>query len=127
NATLRPDGHALPPIIGPPLDGKDNRLAVTDSDTGELDGDQLWDHAVGPMQFLPSTWRGFGVDADGDGVADPNDINDAALAAARLLCNGGRNLSVAADWWTAIARYNAVQSYAQDVFNAANDYGVRSR
>jgi membrane-bound lytic murein transglycosylase B len=79
------------------------------------------------MQFIPSTWNKYAADADGDGVADINNINDAALAAAHYLCAGNRNLSLPGDWWAAILSYNAVQAYAQDVFNAANDYGVRSR
>jgi hypothetical protein len=126
-ATLASDGKALPPIMGAPLDGQGGRMAIHDTDGGRLDGDRTWDHAVGPMQFIPSTWATYGADADGDGVADVNDINDAALAAARYLCAGNRNLSVAGDWWAAIMSYNAVQAYIQDVFNAANDYGVRSR
>ena len=41
------------------------------------------------MQFIPSTWRTWQTDGDGDGVADPNDIDDAALAAAGYLCQSG--------------------------------------
>ncbi len=44
---------------------------------------------MGPLQFIPSTWRSWGVDANGDGVADPNQIDDAALAAGRYLCAAG--------------------------------------
>jgi membrane-bound lytic murein transglycosylase B len=127
HATLSTDGKALPPIIGAPLDGLGGRRAVPDTDGGKIDGDRTWDRAVGPMQFIPSTWNRYAGDADGDGVADINDINDAAFAAGRYLCAGNRNLAVAGDWWAAILSYNAVQAYAQDVFNAANDYGIRSR
>jgi hypothetical protein len=127
HAVLAPDGAALPPIIGAPLDGQNGRMAIRDTDGGKLDLDRTWDHAVGPMQFIPSTWATYGSDADGDGVADINNVNDAALAAARYLCAGNRNLSMAGDWWAAIMSYNAVQAYVRDVFNAANDYGVRSR
>jgi hypothetical protein len=126
-APLGPDGAALPPIIGLPLDGQGDRMKIADTDGGQLDLDRTWDHAVGPMQFIPSTWTKYGMDADGNGVADINNINDAALAAARYLCADNRNLSVAGDWWEAIMSYNAVQAYVRDVFNAANDYGVRSR
>ncbi|MGC9670176.1 lytic transglycosylase domain-containing protein [Planosporangium sp. 12N6] len=125
--TLAADGTALPPILGDPLDGQGGRMAIHDTDNGRLDGDRIWDRAVGPMQFIPSTWASYQADADGDGVADINNINDAALTAARYLCAGNRNLSVAGDWWAAIMSYNAVQAYVQDVFAAANDYGVRSR
>jgi hypothetical protein len=127
HATLSPDGKALPPIIGAPLDGQGGRAAIADSDQGQIDTDKTWDHAVGPMQFIPATWTKYAADANGDGLADINDINDAALTAARYLCASNHNLSTAGDWWAAILSYNALQAYAQDVFNAANEYGVRSR
>jgi hypothetical protein len=127
HATLAPDGTALPPIVGAALDGTGGRMRVVDTDGGQIDGDVTWDHAVGPMQFIPSTWTAYAADADSDGVSDINNINDASLAAARYLCAANRNMSIASDWWPAVLSYNAVQSYAQDVFDAANDYGTRSR
>jgi membrane-bound lytic murein transglycosylase B len=124
---LLPDGRALPPIVGAALDGADGRALIKDTDHGTLDGDPVYDRAVGPMQFIPDTWTKFQIDADNDGVADPNDINDAAMAAANYLCSGGRDLSDGPAWWSAVLAYNAVRAYAMSVFNAANDYGVRSR
>ena len=126
-AFLLPDGRSLPPIIGAALDGTGGRALVKDTDHGVLDGDPVYDRAVGPMQFIPDTWNKYQVDADGDGVSDPNDINDASLAAADYLCAGGRNLSDGPSWWSAVLSYNAVRAYAMDVFNAANDYGLKSR
>ncbi|GAA5177931.1 lytic murein transglycosylase [Rugosimonospora acidiphila] len=126
-AELLSSGKAVPPIIGLPLDGNGNRAKITDTDHGQYDGDSVYDRAVGPMQFVPSTWNRYQVDADQDGTADPNDINDAALAAANYLCAGGRDLSKPGDWWAAILSYNALQSYAENVFTAANDYGIHSR
>ncbi|HWH00564.1 MAG TPA: lytic murein transglycosylase [Pilimelia sp.] len=126
-ATLGPDGRALPAILGDPLDGTGGRQAIRDTDGGMLDGDRTWDRAVGPMQFIPGTWRSEAVDADGDGVRDPNDIDDAALAAARYLCHAGRDLSRIQDWWAAVLSYNAVQPYARAVYDTANAYGTRSR
>jgi membrane-bound lytic murein transglycosylase B len=126
-AFLLPDGRALPPIIGAALDGTGNRGLIKDTDHGLLDGDPAYDRAVGPMQFIPGTWATWQVDADNDGIADPNDINDAALAAADYLCSSNRDLSDGASWWSAVLAYNAVRAYATDVFNAANDYGARSR
>jgi Transglycosylase SLT domain len=125
-ATLRPDGRSQPPIIGPALDGKDGRRQIPDTDTGQLDRDSTWDHAVGPMQFIPATWKAYAIDADRDGQVDPYDVDDAALAAAELLCSGGRDLSTGGGWWAAVLAYNDVQAYAQDVFAAASDYGQRS-
>jgi hypothetical protein len=130
-AVLNVDGSVVPPIRGLPLDGKGGRLEIRDTDQGALDGDVQFDRALGPLQFLPQTWSaisvGNGVDADSNGVSDPNDMDDAALAAARYLCQGGRDLAKPDAWWEAILSYNAVRPYAQNVFDAANDYGLRTR
>jgi hypothetical protein len=126
-AAVNAQGLVRPPIVGPALDGTNGNKAVPDTDGGLLDGDRVYDHAVGPMQFLPATWEQYKADADGDGVADPNDINDAALAAAGYLCAGGRDLSTPGGWWSAVLAYNAVPSYGQSVFDAADNYGRLSR
>ncbi|WP_250003333.1 lytic murein transglycosylase [Actinoplanes sp. M2I2] len=126
-AVLSTDGTALPPIFGLPLDGKGGRQLIPDTDRGALDQDTTYDRAVGPLQFIPATWNSYKVDADNNGVADPNDIDDASLTAATYLCQGGRNLTRPEAWWDAILSYNAVRPYAQKVFDAANDYGRRSR
>jgi hypothetical protein len=127
NSTLLADGRTLPTILGAPLNGTGGTMQIRDTDQGTLDGDRTWDRAVGPMQFIPSTWEGQAVDADNDGMRDPSDIDDAALAAANYLCRGGRNLNDIGDWWAAILTYNDVQPYAQDVYRTANEYGSRSR
>ena len=130
-AVLNVDGSVAPPIFGLPLDGKGGRPEIRDTDQGALDGDPQFDRAVGPLQFIPQTWAkvsvGNGVDADNNGVSDPNDIDDASLAAAKYLCEGGRDLARPDAWWDAVLSYNAVRPYAQKVFEAANDYGQRSR
>ncbi|WP_030443222.1 lytic transglycosylase domain-containing protein [Actinoplanes subtropicus] len=126
-AVLGADGEVQPPIYGLPLDGKGGRQLVRDTDQGTIDGDTTYDRAVGPLQFVPQTWNSYKMDADNNGVADPNDIYDASLTAASYLCQGGRDLSKGASWWDAILSYNAVQPYAQKVFEAANDYGQRSQ
>lgn len=130
-AVLSVDGSVSPPIYGLPLDGKGGRQLIQDTDRGALDGDAQFDRALGPLQFIPRTWTeisaGNGVDADNNGISDPNDIDDASLAAAKYLCQNGRDLSKADAWWDAILSYNAVRPYAQKVFEAANDYGQRSR
>jgi len=126
-AVLGVDGAVQPPIYGLPLDGKGGRQLIRDTDQGALDGDTTYDRAVGPLQFIPGTWNSYKVDADNNGVADPNDIDDASLTAATYLCQGGRDMSKADSWWDAILSYNAVRPYAQKVFDAANDYGRRSR
>ncbi|WP_412101261.1 lytic murein transglycosylase [Micromonospora maris] len=127
NATLGADGRAVPEIIGLPLDGQGGRMRIADTDRGELDRDTTYDRAVGPMQFIPTTWQEVGTDADNDGRKDPHNIHDAALAAGIYLCKGNRNLTIPGDWWNAILSYNNVRPYAQDVFNTANRYGQASR
>ncbi|MFC0030969.1 lytic murein transglycosylase [Micromonospora chaiyaphumensis] len=123
NSILRPDGVAAPEILGAPLDGQGGRSRILDTDQGQLDHDPVYDKALGPMQFIPSTWQQIGADADNDGVKNPHDIDDAALAAGRYLCQGGRNMTIAGDWWGAILSYNDVRRYAQDVFDKADEYG----
>jgi membrane-bound lytic murein transglycosylase B len=79
-------GAVTRPIIGIPLDGTNGTMAIPDTDGGALDRDPVWDRAVGPMQFIPASWRAYGRDGNLDGVADPQNVYDAALAAAGYLC-----------------------------------------
>ena len=53
---LNADGVATPGIYGVALDGNDGRAKITDTDTGALDNDSVYDRAVGPMQFIPGSW-----------------------------------------------------------------------
>ena len=97
-------------VLGPVLDGK-GFAAIPDTDAGRWDGDATWDRAVGPMQFVPGSWRTFGVDADGDGVANPQDVEDAAAGTASYLCYGGRDLSDPVALRTSILSYNHSVAY----------------
>jgi hypothetical protein len=108
--TLDARHRAVPPVFGPVLDGA-QFARIPDTDRGRWDGDRTWDRAVGPMQFIPSTWARHGVDADGDGAADPQDIEDAAQSAAGYLCAGGRDLSKSGDLRAAILSYNHSTTY----------------
>jgi hypothetical protein len=110
---LDAEHRATPPVIGPVLDGSHGFAAVPDSDRGQLDGDRTWDRAVGPMQFIPSSWKIAAVDMDGDGVRDPQDIDDAAGAAMVYLCAGGRDLATSTGLQDAILAYNHSTSYVQ--------------
>lgn len=125
-SSLNEDGYALPPIIGVQLDGSPGFAEIPDTDGGELDGDPEFDRAVGPMQFIPESWRKYGRDANGDGRADPNQIDDAAVASARLLCETGGDLSQAENWQRAVLAYNASQEYVMSVRDAAAAYSVRT-
>lgn len=120
--TLQPNGRSSSPIIGIPLDGGPAVQAIRDTDGGVLDGDTVWDRAVGPFQFIPGTWARWKADGNGDRIADPQNIDDAAVAAGRYLCAGGRNLADGAGWWSAILSYNNSNTYVQDVFNGADSY-----
>ena len=58
------------------------------------------------MQFIPSTWRRYAVDANGDGVQDPNNVYDAAAGAAHYLCNAAGHLEDDASLTRAYLAYN---------------------
>lgn len=78
--------------------------------------------AQGPMQFMPSTFDAYGIDGDGDGQADVNDVDDAIFSAAHLLCaNGAGDPARLA---TAIWNYNHSQEYVNQVLTLAANYGV---
>lgn len=121
------DGTTTKPIIGIALDGGNGTAAVPDTDGGRLDGDTEWDRAVGPLQFIPATWRTWAADGDGDGVEDPHDIDDAALAAARYLCADGRDLTDGDQWWRAVHAYNHSDAYVGDVYERADHYATRTQ
>jgi membrane-bound lytic murein transglycosylase B len=124
DSVLGEDGVARPTILGPVLDGGAFG-AVRDTDDGALDGDRAWDRAIGPLQFIPSTWERWGADGDGDGAADPNQIDDAALAAARYLCHAG-DLADPETWRRAIFSFNHSDAYVADIANLANVYASRA-
>ncbi|MBE1501461.1 membrane-bound lytic murein transglycosylase B [Amycolatopsis lexingtonensis] len=115
-------GDTLEPILGPVLNGAGAFAAIPDTDGGKYDGDAVWDRAVGPTQFIPSTWRGYASDGNGDGVSNPNNIYDEALATARYLCSGGLDLSTDAGQRIAVRRYNNSQSYVDTVMAWAAAY-----
>ena len=119
-AVVSDNGYSSVPIIGPKLDGG-AFAGIHDSDGGVWDGDTVWDHAVGPFQFIPQTWRTWGADGNGDGQADPNQLDDAALTAARYLCYAG-DLSTGDGWRRAVLSYNHSESYVDDVAKVANSY-----
>jgi membrane-bound lytic murein transglycosylase B len=122
-ATLNTDGSSSPEIIGPALDGV-NFAFIADTDHGQWDHDTRYDRAVGPMQFIPSTWRAYAIDADGNGTTDPLNINDAALGTAHYLCVAGGNLTTDAGQRQAVLAYNHSDSYVAQVLALAHAYAA---
>jgi hypothetical protein len=114
-------GKTINPIYGPALDGTlpGNEIIVESS---AASGDVGYAHAMGPMQFLPDTWARFAADGDGDGQADPQNLFDSTLAAARYLCSGGLNLRDPSQVVTAVMRYNYSTPYTQNVLGWAAAY-----
>lgn len=104
------DGTTLKPILGPQLDGNGFAL-IKDTDDGAYDDNSSYDQAVGPMQFIPSTWAWAGRDGNDDGKKDPNNIYDAALAAGHYLCRNNWDLSDQGDLDRAILSYNNSRDY----------------
>jgi len=115
-------GTTLTPILGPQLSGGPGIAAIGDTDRGGLDGDVTWDRAVGPMQFIPSTWARYAADGNRDGVASPHNVHDAALAAAGYLCAGGEDLRTPTGAAAAVLRYNRSQAYVSAVLRLAAAY-----
>ncbi len=115
-------GTAVSPIYGPALDGTlpGNEVIVSASQLGRV----TYARAMGPMQFLPGTWSRFASDGDGDGKADPQNVYDATLSAARYLCSGGLNLRDQSQVLTAILRYNNSMAYARNVLGWAASYAT---
>ena len=75
--------------------------------------------AVGWMQFMPSTWERWGVDANGDGVADPWNPEDAIYAAARYLAAAGGTQDIS----RGVLAYNHAQWYVDEVLQLAHTFG----
>jgi len=121
---LSADGVSTPGIYGIPLDGTNGTQKISDTDAGQFDQDAIYDRAVGPMQFIPSTWSVVGVDGDGDGKRNPQDIDDAALASAVYLCSGSEDLSTDAGVESAVYRYNHSDAYVALVKQIAAAYSA---
>ena len=125
-AGLDADGVPDEPIIGPALDGTNGTRAIESTpESVELHGDEEWDHAVGPFQFLTSSWERYGADGDGDGENDPEDIDDAARGAANHLCltADGEERDISGEGWgPGVFSYNNSTQYVDKVREIASSY-----
>src|SRR6266536_158210 len=72
------------------------------------------------MQFMPSTWERWGTDANGDGIADPWNAEDAVTAAARYLAASGGQIDIA----RAVFSYNHAQWYVDEVLQLSQLFGT---
>ncbi|ORI21689.1 lytic transglycosylase domain-containing protein [Rhodococcus sp. 1168] len=118
-------GELFEPILGPRLDGSlAGNNVIADTDGGALDGDPHFDRAVGPMQFLPETWNHYHADGNGDGISDPQNLYDAALATGKYLCDGGLDLRDLGQTTKAILRYNNSMAYVANVLAWSTGYAT---
>lgn len=122
-SSVGPDGRTTNEILGPVLDG-DPFAAIADTDGGSWDGNLEWDRAVGPMQFIPSSWDIYGLDGNGDGVRDPHNLYDAAYAAAEHLCRGYSGIQGDNVYRRALLGYNRSAVYGSDVMAARERYAA---
>ena len=117
--TIAADGEIISPIIGPALEGTGtggNTTAVHDSNGG-------YAHALGPFQFLASTWATTGL--NGRGTTAPPDVQnafDASLTAAVYLCGSGRDLTQPTQLHAALYSYNRSNAYVDQVEAAINQF-----
>jgi len=109
-------GDVTPPILGPPLDGRGGRARILDP--AQPDG---FARALGPMQFLSTTWAAWGRVAPGrPGPPDVHNAWDAIYGAAAYLCGAAGRIT---DISTALLRYNHSQRYVAQVLAKAAQYG----
>jgi membrane-bound lytic murein transglycosylase B len=120
---LHRDGRPSRPVVGPSLDGADGLAALPASGPRGTSG---WQRALGPLQFLQSSWARWRADGDRDGVEDVDDLDDAAYAAGRYLCAGGADLTTGPGWSAALFSYNHAVSYVNAVYAAAQAYADRA-
>lgn len=122
-SAIAPNGDVSPPIRGVRLDGTNGNLEIIE-DESTLGGDENYARAMGPMQFIPETWRLYGVDANNDGTISPDNFDDAALSAAGYLCFRGKDMATAPGWMNALRAYNHSDQYARAVRDWATLYAT---
>lgn len=142
-ATITAEGWVRPVIRGVALDGTNGNARIVDPQATARAEQTVFARAAGPFQFIPDTWQRWGIragvgreslerliDAGKTGLpketlGSPDNIDDAALAAARYLCASGGDLSTSAGWRKAIFSYNHSDAYVAQVHAAASSYATR--
>ncbi|HET9876229.1 MAG TPA: lytic murein transglycosylase [Mycobacterium sp.] len=124
HAKLSRNGDVSPPIRGVRLDGSGGTLHIVENVQPNLADEDGVARAMGPMQFIPETWRLYGVDGNNDDVVSPDNIDDAALSAAGYLCWRGKDLDTPRGWMTALMAYNHSEIYARAVRDWATAYAA---
>lgn len=124
DAVIDDDGTVKKSILGPRLIGGEGISEILDTDGGRLDGDRTYDRAVGPLQFIPTSWAAYGQDANGDNVRDPNNFHDAALSAVAHLCDTspGDYRTDTTALAQALYAYNRSPVYVSTVLSWINTY-----
>ena len=111
-------GQVSPPIIGLALDGSGGLEAIPDH--SEPDG---WAHALGPMQFLSTTWAQWATlapDRPPGATPDVNNAWDSIFSAANYLCGSNGRVD---DVRAVVRRYNHSDRYVDEVLTKATAYG----
>ncbi|NMO00478.1 lytic transglycosylase domain-containing protein [Gordonia sp. TBRC 11910] len=122
-ASVDANGNVSPKLRGLSQANPAHATPVADTDAGRYDGNSLIDVTMGPMQMMPSKWEQFATDANNDGVADPDNFDDAALTVARFLCAAGGDLRKSDGWAAAVAQYNSTPGLVEKVHAYAGRYG----
>ncbi|OHV43944.1 hypothetical protein BCD48_26460 [Pseudofrankia sp. BMG5.36] len=120
--TTTTDGTITPAILGPRLNGTNGFARIPDTDKGTLDHDTTYDRAIGPMQFLPTTWTTTSRDGNHDTTKNPNNIDDATLTTAAYLCAYHRDLTNPTHLYAAIYAYNPSDTYVRAVLAWTTGY-----
>lgn len=97
--------------------------AVHEIETGKSDStaNRSYAGAMGPMQFMPGTWRAYQIDGNGDGVADITDVVDAIYTGAHYLARSGADAGRIDD---ALFNYNHSMAYVHKVKTIAYEIGL---
>ena len=114
-------GNVAPPILGPPLDGTKGNARIPDPSFS--DG---WAHAMGPMQFIPATWKRWGrlaPNRPAGATPSPQNAWDSIYSAAAYLCGGRPSIG---DLTEAILSYDHSEDYVRWVLAKAAEYGMGS-